>query len=58
MKIIVQKGGRPGYNEFLVLIVHHFDNRQILRLYALAFVEHIFQIAAYFVCGNAFHGTY
>ena len=44
----------PDYNEFSVLVVHHLDDGQILWLDTLALVEHIFQIAVYFVRGNAF----
>lgn len=45
---------RPDHNEFLVLIVHHFNDGQIFWLDTLALVKHILQITVYFVCWNAF----
>ena len=46
----------PDHNKFLILVIHYFDNRQVLRLYTFALIEHIFQIAVYFVRRNAFQG--
>ena len=45
--------GRPDYNEFLILVVHHFDDGQILRLDTLALIEHILQVAVHFFRGDA-----
>ena len=46
----------PDYNKFLVLIVHHFDDGQILRLDTLDLLSISFRYAVYFVCWNAFQG--